>query len=294
MSDDKSGLSVAKGKLVPREPTTVAQAPDTASFQALVLDHYARHARDLPWRRTRDAYHILVSEMMLQQTQVARVLDKYEPFVQAFPDGATLAAAPLQKVLLLWQGLGYNRRAVALHRAAQRIVDEHGGDVPQSPVELLRLPGVGPSTAGAVCAFAFGLPTAFVETNIRAVFIHHYFSDRPVVSDAEILPLVEETLDTRDPRRWFYALMDYGVEIKATHANPGRRSRHYARQSPFSGSTRELRAKVLRMVLSKGVLAAGTIGEAFPPDEAERVTRALADLTREGFLRLKDDRYSVR
>ena len=117
--------------------------------------------------------------------------------------------------------------------------------------ELLRLPGVGPATAAAVAAFAYGEAHPFIETNIRAVYLHHFFPDRTDVSDREILPLVEATLDRADPRSWYYALMDYGVELKRTHPNPSRRSRHHTRQSPFSGSKRQLRAQVLRVVLDR-------------------------------------------
>lgn len=266
---------------------------ETVAFRALVLGYYAGHARDLPWRHTQDPYRILVSEVMLQQTQVSRVLDKYPLFLSAFPDVRTLAGAPLRELLSLWQGLGYNRRAVALLKAAQAIVGEHDGEVPCSLAALQGLPGVGPATAGAISAFAFGLPVAFVETNIRAVFLYHYFSDRATVPDSEILPVVEATLDRTDPRRWFYALMDYGVMLKASRPNPNRRSRHYARQSPFVGSRRELRARALRVVLSTGAASLGGVTASIPGANVSLLAEVLDELTSEGFLKLSEDRYSI-
>ena len=266
---------------------------ETAAFRALVLGHHAGHMRDLPWRHTRDPYRILVSEAMLQQTQVSRVLEKYPLFLSAFPDVRTLAGAPLREVLSLWQGLGYNRRAVALLKAAQAIVGEHDGEIPPTLAALRRLPGVGPATAGAISAFAFGLPVAFVETNIRAVFLHHYFPDRAAVPDSEILPLVEATLDRTNPRRWFYALMDYGVMLKASQPNPNRRSRHYTRQSPFVGSRRELRAQVLRVMLSTRAATLADVIATVPGTSASPLADVLDALTSEGFLMLSEGRYSI-
>ena len=177
--------------------------------------------------------------------------------------------------------------------------------------ELLRLPGVGHATAGAVAAFAYGEAHPFIETNIRAVYLHHFFADRTDVTDREILPLVEATLDHDDPRAWYYALMDYGVELKRTQPNPSRRSRHHTRQSPFSGSRRQLRALVLRVVLDRpGVTAAEVAGaldegrlfggfstaaaeEAERVDEITRVESVLAELVAEGFLREADGRYVI-
>ncbi len=271
----------------------VGKLMDVSVFRSIVLDYYAENARDLPWRRTEDPYRILVSEIMLQQTQVSRVLGKYDSFLVAFPDATLLAAAPLKVVLQLWQGLGYNRRAVALQKTARMIVMEYGGLMPQSVMELRRLPGVGAATAGAISTFAFNLPVAFLETNIRAVFLHHCFPDRAAVPDREILPLVEATLDRTDPRRWFYALMDYGVALKTALSNPSRRSSHHVRQSPFPGSRRELRAQVLRAVLSQDRLRIEDITAQVPGGEASRVADALEDLTSEGFLVRVADRYSI-
>ena len=271
----------------------VSPTMNTMAFRSMVLAYYAENARDLPWRRTEDPYRILVSEMMLQQTQVGRVLTKYDSFLATFPDVTVLASAPLRAVLELWQGLGYNRRAVALQKAARMIVEEYGGLIPQGLAELRRLPGVGAATAGAISVFAFNVPVAFVETNIRTVFLHHYFPDRSAVPDREILPLIEATLDRTDPRRWFYALMDYGVALKAGMSNPSRRSSHYARQSPFPGSRRELRAQVLRVVIARDRLTVEDITAEISGGDAPRVAEALEGLANEGFLVCAAGRYSV-
>ena len=232
-------------------PGSAPVALDAAAvvrFRRRVCWHGRRHYRSLPWRDTGDPYAILVSEMMLQQTQVARVLGHYARFLARFPDPATLAAAPLAAVLERWSGLGYNRRAQALHRTAGVLVREHGGALPPDRDALLRLPGVGPATAGALQAFAFARPAVFIETNIRRVFLHQFFPAAAAVPDAALLPLVARTVDRRQPRRWYYALMDWGAALGRRTGNPNRRSAHYSRQTPFAGSRRELRGRVLRLL----------------------------------------------
>jgi A/G-specific adenine glycosylase len=191
---------------------------------------------------------------MLQQTQVSRVLDRYKHFLALFPTVDRLAAAPTAPVLAAWQGLGYNRRALALQNTARLIIKEHDGTLPSSYEALLALPGVGVATAGALSAFVYNEPVPFIETNIRAAFLHFFFLDEWDVPDAEILPLVAATLDEHDPRSWYYALMDYGAWIKKTETNPSRRSKHHTRQSPFEGSRRQLRAMVLRLFLADSPL----------------------------------------
>ncbi len=158
---------------------------------------------------------------------------------------SALAAAPLIEVLSCWKGLGYNRRALYLKEIARIVIDQYAAKLPDSPDELVKLPGIGSNTAGAVAAFAFNRPVVFIETNIRSVFIHHFFPDTADVRDSRILPLVEATLDRDNPRVWYWALMDYGTMLKETTANPGRRSAHYSRQSPFPGSDREIRGAIL-------------------------------------------------
>ena len=254
------------------------------SFRKHVYDASRKGGRDdLPWRLTRDPYRIMVSEIMLQQTQVARVKTKYGEFLAAFPDVSTLAHALLQDVLAAWQGLGYNRRGMALKRAAEAIVTQFGGVVPETPEELRTLPGIGPYTAGAIAAFAFNRPELFIETNIRSVYIHLFFHDRHGVADREILPLLAATLDRDQPREWYYALMDYGVRLKREVPNPGRRSAHHVRQSPFPGSNRELRSSILRMILADGDSTEAKL-IAHIDREPEQVRDNLRDLEREGFI----------
>jgi A/G-specific adenine glycosylase len=219
------------------------------NFRKVVYDHYKRHRRAMPWRDTSNPYRILVSEIMLQQTQVPRVLDKYGQFLKSFPTVRKLAQAPLSKVLSVWQGLGYNRRALLLQRLARIVVAEHRGKIPEDRAVLKTLPGIGDATAGSICAFAFDQPVVFIETNIRSVFLHHFFKDRVSVNDDLILPLVARELDTGHPRRWYYALMDYGSFLKSIVPNPSRNSSHYARQSRFEGSDRQIRGRVLRILL---------------------------------------------
>jgi A/G-specific adenine glycosylase len=246
----------------------------------------------MPWRETRDPYRILVSEVMLQQTQVERVRTKYDAFLARFPDVATLAAATLADVLAAWQGLGYNRRALALKKAAEAVVADHGGAFPRSVAELEKLPGIGPYTARAVATFAWGKAHPFIETNIRTVFIHCFFHDGDTVHDRELLPLVAGTLDEENPREWFYALMDYGVRLKKALPNPGRRSAHHVRQSKFKGSNRELRSRLLREILAAPGTTAVTLAEALA-QPLEQVTRNLDAMTAEGLLAESGGSYRV-
>lgn len=243
---------------------------------------------------------------MLQQTQVGRVIEKYELFTRLFPTIDSLAIASTAEVLRAWQGLGYNRRGLNLQRSAKLMVSEYGGSVPGTLTDLLRLPGVGHATAAAVCAFAFGIPVPFLETNIRSAYIHHFFQECSRVSDADLLPLVESTLDHENPRDWYYALMDYGTWIKKIYPNPSRRSRHQTTQSPFSGSHRQLRAAILRVFLAPtvegtreagagddGGLSAKEVVSLAPGWDREEVQVTLEELTREGFLRSGEELYEL-
>jgi A/G-specific adenine glycosylase len=262
-------------------------------FRETVRAWYRANGRSLPWRETRDPYAILVSEVMLQQTQVDRVRTKYAEFLGLFPDITTLARASLKAVLAAWQGLGYNRRAVALKRCAETVAERWGGTLPATVEELESLPGIGTYTARAIAAFAYGQPTVFIETNIRAVFIHSFCHDRQGVHDREIIPLVTRTLDRRNPRDWYYALMDYGVMLKKVHANPGRRSAHHTRQSPFRGSNRELRSRILRAILAAPGITGMELIEGLGTDPA-KVRENLCRMEKEGFIEEKGGRFSVR
>ncbi len=227
----------------------------TDTLVHVVRSHYAMHRRShLPWRQTKDPYKILVSEVMLQQTQVARVCPKYKLFIKKFPTAEALAHAPLSEVLLVWSGLGYNRRAKMLQSAARVITQEHGGIFPKRAVDLEALPGIGHYTARAVAIFAFNKPEVCIETNIRTVFTHFYFPKKKIVSDKEIFPYIERDLQQSKlhPRDFYAALMDYGSFLKKSGVRLNSKSKHYAKQSKFEGSTRQMRAAKLRALLEAG------------------------------------------
>lgn len=244
----------------------------------------------MPWRQPEadgsfDPYKILVSEVMLQQTQVSRVIPKYLVFIQQFPTAQSLAQAPLAAVLKAWSGLGYNRRAQYLHKATQRI----GDDFPQTLAGLVALPGVGHNTAAAVMNYAYNQATPFIETNIRTVYIHHYFQDHTDVDDKQLLQLVAETLDHEHPREWFWALMDYGAHLKNTVGNLNRNSKHYAKQSTFQGSRRQIRGQVIKLLNEAPQSKAGMTKTI--PDE--RLDSVLADLVKEGLIAKHKSLYNI-
>jgi len=273
--------------------TSGALSPETVSaFQQQIYSRYHSSPRPMPWRSTSDPYHILTAEVMLQQTQVERVKIKYAEFLSAFPTLAALASAPLADVLRIWQGLGYNRRALALKRCAEEIVSRYDGQFPRGTGELESLPGIGPYTARAVAAFAFGTAEPLIETNIRTVFIHFFFHGRDKVHDREIMPLVAATLGRHNPREWYYALMDFGVWLKQLHPNPGRRSRHHTQQSRFEGSNRQLRSLLLRAVMAGPGVSAAELADKLEAEQGD-VERNLADMEREGFLCRTGTRYLV-
>ena len=252
------------------------------TFRQLILAYWRKNGRhDLPWRQTADPYAVLVSEMMLQQTQVSRVIDKYYEFLRMFPSFRTLARATTADVLRAWQGLGYNRRALMLHRCAQTVIQNYNGKLPQEYEALRRLPGIGPYTAGAVLAFAFNIAHPVIETNIRRVYLHHFFPKRRNVDDRELLPVVERTLDRKNPRQWYAALMDYGARLTTETKNPNTRSRHYNKQPAFQGSVRQLRGKVVRLIVKHETL---TVGQLQKELSDARMPAVLAALEREGFV----------
>ncbi len=263
-----------------------------AAFRQIIYGHFEKSGRDFPWRRTHDPYEILVSEIMLQQTQVERVAQWYDRFLTAFPNLAALAQASVHAVLSAWQGLGYNRRALALHRLARRVVEEFGSQLPDSLEALRTLPGVGPATAGALAAFAFNQPAVFLETNIRRVFLHFFFPRATGVADKQLLPLVAQTLDTARPRPWYYALMDYGASLKAHAPNPNRRSAHYRPQSPFENSDRQIRSRILQMLLKDSPLPQERLEDAAGAKPA-RVRRIIFQLVAEGFLEQREGLLSI-
>lgn len=234
------------------------------AFQKIVWEHYRKYGRHtLPWRKTTDPYRILVSEVMLQQTQVDRVIPKYKAFIKKFPTVKKLAAAKPHDVLALWSGLGYNRRALYLHRGAQAIVLQYKHKFPTDIETLEQLPGIGPYTARAVAAFAYNQPSTFIETNIRSVYIHHFFPKQKKVNDKLLMPLIEKSLPADRAREWYAALMDYGASIKRTVGNTSKQSAHYTKQSKFKGSIREVRGHILRELIAKKRLSVTTDEKVF-------------------------------
>lgn len=255
-----------------------------ASFQEFIWNFYAQNKRDFAWRHVDNPYYVVVSELMLQQTQTHRVINKYEEFIAAFPTLESLAASSLRDVLSVWQGLGYYRRARFLHQLAQIVVNEYGGKLPQDTKTLQTLPGIGAGTAGSVGAFAFNQPTVFIETNIRTVFIHCFFRDKVGVTDKELLPLIAASVDQNNPREWYYALMDYGVWCKSQQVNPSRKSAHYTKQSKFEGSDRQIRAKILKLITLKETIAHHDILKVVDQD-IDRVEKIINKLIDEDFIK---------
>lgn len=252
-------------------------------FRSLVNEYYRINGRSLIWREKITPYGVFVSEIMLQQTQVSRVIERYPRFISRFPDFSTLAAASTAEVLAEWQGMGYNRRGLYLKRASEIIIAQYESTLPRSVSYLDELPGIGPATAAAMVTYAYNLPIPFIETNIRRVFIHHFFENREVVDDKEIFPLVEQTIDHDNPRGWFYALMDYGSHLAKIVSNPNRRSKHYAKQTPFEGSDRQIRGKVLRALLTEGVQTSQQL-QKYTVCEPERLDSILDTMEKDGFV----------
>lgn len=256
-------------------------------FQAIVWDYYAHNARRMPWRDVPTPYHVLVSEIMLQQTQVNRVLPKFQAFIARFPDVASLAAAPLGDVLREWNGLGYNRRAKFLHQAAQAVAQEYEGTLPDQLDLLVKLPGIGKNTAGAVLAYAYERPVVFVETNIRTVYFRHFLEGHERIDDKEVIALLEQTIDREQPREWYWALMDYGSYLKQHHGNNITLSKHYTKQSAFAGSLRQLRGQVLKLLL-QAPMTHKQLDEKFADARLETL---LQELERDGLIHRADGFY---
>lgn len=266
---------------------------DLLRFSAHIWDHYHHHRRSFPWRDLITPYRVVVSEIMLQQTQTHRVLPKFDAFVARFPDWQTLAHAPFSEVLGLWKGLGYNRRALALHKTAEQLVFAYDSILPNDETVLLQFPGIGKATACSIVAFAFNKPVVFIETNIRTVFLDAFFKDQHDVHDKAIMPLIEATLDRKKPRDWYYALMDYGVHLKKTVGNKNQQSRHYQRQSRFVGSDRQIRGQILRELLEHKSMQKSQLPARLQQD-SERVLRLVEDLCQEGMLRNKNDMLYIK
>lgn len=312
-----------------RKSTVVTLAHvTTKQFQKIIYSHFKEHGRhDLPWRYESDPYKILISEVMLQQTQVSRVIVKYKAFLKAFPTVEILASASLADILKMWQGLGYNRRGKYLRDSARMIVctseygfmhcyTEHSRTCHPKPdsgslrqkvpdpsysvgrddkyIELLTsLPGLGPATAAAIVCYAFDKPAAFVETNIRAVYLYHFFKRDQNVSDKKILELVGDTMDTRSPRKWFYGLTDYGAMLKKKKKFVSVQSKHYAKQSRFEGSRRQLRGEIIRLLVEKGSMSVSTLQSYISTRKKDEVQSVVLDLVNEKLVQKAKNSISI-
>jgi A/G-specific adenine glycosylase len=263
-------------------------------FRAAVYSFYEKEGRSFPWRETLDPWGILVSEIMLQQTQTGRVVPYWERWMEKWPRPGDLHSASLEEVLREWSGLGYNRRARYLKECAGVITGKYGGRVPEERAELEKLPGIGAYTAGAVSCFAWNKPVVFIETNIRVVMIHFFFEGKREIRDAEILPLLKTYLDREEPRKWYWALMDYGAVLKKLIPNPGRRGAHYRRQSGFRGSFRELRGSLIRALVSRGPAGLEELGRL--PEigrDKKDIYRALKALEKESMVAEEGGIYRI-
>jgi A/G-specific adenine glycosylase len=221
-------------------------------FNKLIYSFYEKEHRTFPWREDLNPWGILVSEFMLQQTQVQRVEEYWKRWMKKWPKPENVHNASLEEVLKEWSGLGYNRRGKFLKDCAGIIVQDYNGKVPRLPEELIKFPGIGSYTAGAIPCFAYNHASVFIETNIRSVMLRFFFPEQEGVTDKEILPVIDAVMDRSNPRKWYWALMDYGAAIKKTMPNPNRQSAHYTRQKPFSGSFRQLRGAIMRSLVNEG------------------------------------------
>jgi A/G-specific adenine glycosylase len=265
---------------------------DIGEFRRIILDHYKEAGRDFPWRGA-DPWGVMVSEFMLQQTQTERVIPYYERWMKLWPTPRALAEAPMEAALREWSGLGYNRRCRYLKECAVLVTREKNGKVPGTPEDLLPLPGVGPYIAGAVSCFAYNYPAVFIETNIRSAALHFFFPHETDIRDGDIFPILEAALDRENPRRWYYALMDYGAALKRLIPNPGRRSAHYVKQSPFEGSFRQARGKALRALLAAGPGNLEKIGNKSGLEKNE-LYRVLEALQKESMVAERDGIYRIK
>lgn len=261
-------------------------------FRNLMYEYFGANGRAFPWRETDDPYRILVSEIMLQQTQVERVRNKYIAFVERWPNIQSLSQASLKDVYSLWSGLGYNRRAKALLEISKIVVSEYKSQLPKTIEKLIKMPMLGHATAASICAFAFNKPVVFLETNIRRVLIYFFFEGRKDIYDRELLPVAASVLDASDPRNWYYALMDYGFFLKRNLPNPNIKSKHYYRQSPFENSDRQIRGQILKVLDTHGQIKKTQMTDLLN-FSTSRVYNCLDRLEQEGLITAETGIYRI-
>lgn len=274
-----------------KQHTILPSTTKLRAFRRIVLQYYAKEGRHfLPWRKTQDPYHIVVSEVMLQQTQALRVVPYFEKFISRFRTIEQLAAAKQSDVLGMWQGLGYNRRARSLHQLAIAVSKTMHGEIPRTYDSLLGLPGIGPYTANAIMVFAYNKKRIVIETNIRTVYLHHFFPGQSKVSDEALSVVIEATLPKRNFRGWYSALMDYGAMLKIRHGNVSRNSKVYVKQSPFKGSSRSLRGCIIRTLVKDSQSLRKLKAQC---GNDERTGKILDDLCREGLIEKEKGLYTL-
>lgn len=252
-----------------------------SEFQKLVWNFYAKNRRTFPWRETPDPYAILVSELMLQQTQTYRVVPKFLNWMHLFPTVDSLAAASLADVLHAWSGLGYNRRVKFLWKTAGIVQATYNSQIPKTYEDLRTLPGIGEYTANAILTFAFNQPTIVLETNIRTAVLHHFYTGRTGISDKELKLVLQAVLDVDHPRDWYYALMDYGNWLKSEGIKTFHQQKSYAKQKPFKGSERFIRGTLLREVLKQRQVKLSAF--ILPGYTKLQIRKVANDLITEGF-----------
>lgn len=268
-----------------------------ADFQKTVWDFYHQNKREeLPWRKNISAYRVWISEIMLQQTQVDRVILFFNNWMKQFPNIKKLADTPQSGLLRAWKGLGYNSRALRIKKTAEIIIKDYKGIFPKKYSEILKLSGIGPYTAGAICAFVSNEPVSIIETNIRRVYLHHFYSTEKNTHDQELMVLITETMDIENPREWYWALMDYGSYLGKTIPNPNKKSRHYVVQKKFKGSDREIRGKVLEILLEFKKISLETLNKKIQQvsNDRERIERIVALMETEGFLEIKNGKVFLK
>ncbi|MDR3343006.1 MAG: A/G-specific adenine glycosylase [Treponema sp.] len=261
-------------------------------FKNIIYSHYEEAGRMFPWRGDITPWGVLVSEFMLQQTQTERVIPYWERWMSRWSTPEALSKASMEEALREWSGLGYNRRCRYLKECARLITEQYGGQVPDTPAELLHLPGIGAYTSGAIACFSYNYPAVFIETNIRAVVIHFFFQAQEAVKDTEIIPILEATLDRENPRKWYWALMDYGAALKKVTVNPSRRSAHYTKQSRFEGSFRQLRGSIIKSLVTQGPANAGELHTRIGVEEMD-LYEALKALEKESMVAEEEGVYKI-
>ena len=256
------------------------------AFHQRIFSWWKENKREFPWRKTTDPYKIMVSEIMLQQTQASHVASKYNNFIKRFPTLEKLAHASKAEILSLWSGLGYNRRALWLQEAARTIVEK--GVFPQTPKELEKLKGIGPYTAKSILIFAFNLDIATVDTNIRRILIAENFATEET-SEKQLFEIANKLLPIGKSSDWHNALMDFGATFltaRKTGISPT------SKQSNFKDSDREKRGQILKYLLEEEKATFPELKNHLKI-EKKRLETILEKMVKDGLLNKIDERYSI-